>query len=108
MDEDNCYIVDMDTMKILDQCSLEMVEKSDNNKNVSFRYEDILYKDNTFYFVAKIYGYLEETNVSYTNMEIIAIKGNKELYRGLMKLESKTDSQVYTNYSYVDVSANLE
>ena len=38
MDEDNCYIVDMDTMKILDQCSLEMVEKSDNNKNVSFRY----------------------------------------------------------------------
>ena len=49
---------------------------------------------------------MEETNTSYTNMEIIAIKENKELYRGLMKLENNTE--VYTNYSYVDVSTDLE
>lgn len=105
-DKDICYIVDMDTMKLLNQCDLIMVEKTDNDKNVGFRYEDILYKNNTIYVAVKNYGYMEETNTSYTNMEIIAIKENKELYRGLMKLENNTE--VYTNYSYVDVSTDLE
>ena len=105
MDNNDCYVVDMDTMKLLEQCNLKTFEKSDI-KNVSYRYEDILYKDNTFYVAVKNYGYMEETNTSYTNMEIIAIKGNKELYRGLMKLENNTE--VYTSYSYVDVSTDLE
>lgn len=105
IDKDSCYVVDMDTMKLLDQCNLKTVEKSDI-KNVSYRYEDILYKNNTIYIAVKDYGYMEETNTSYTNMEIIVIKGNKELYRGVMKLENYTE--VYTNYSYVDVSTNLE
>lgn len=105
MDNDNCYVVDMETMKLLDQCNLKSIEKSDI-KNAGYRYEDILYKDNTIYLAVKNYGYIEETNISYTDMEIIAIKGNKELYRGLMKLESNTE--VYTSYSYVDVSTDLE
>lgn len=105
IDKDSCYVVDMDTMKLLDQCNLKTVENSDI-KNVGYRYEDILYKNNTIYIAVKDYGYMEETNTSYTNQEIIAIKENKELYRGLMKLENNTE--VYTNYSYVDVSTNLE
>lgn len=105
IDKDSCYVVDMDTMKLLDQCNVKTVEKPDI-KNVSYRYEDILYKNNTIYIAVKDYGYMEETNTSYTNQEIIAIKENKELYRGLMKLENNTE--VYTNYSYVDVSTNLE
>lgn len=105
IDKDSCYVVDMDTMKLLDQCNLKTVENSDI-KNVSYRYEDILYKNNTIYIAVKDYGYMEETNTSYTNQEIIAIKENKELYRGLMKLENNTE--VYTNYSYVDVLTELE
>ena len=105
MDNDDCYVVDMNTMKLLDQCDLKSIEKSDI-KNAGYRYEDILYKNNTIYLAVKNYGYIEETNISYTDMEIFAIKGNKELYRGLMKLESNTE--VYTSYSYVDVSTDLE
>lgn len=105
IDKDSCYVVDMDTMKLLDQCNLKTVENSDI-KNVSYRYEDILYKNNTIYIAVKDYGYMEVTNTSYTNQEIIAIKENKELYRGLMKLENNTE--VYTNYSYVDVLTELE
>lgn len=105
MDNDNCYVVDMETMKLLDQCDLKSIEKSDI-KNAGYRYEDILYKDNTIYLAVKNYGYIEETNISYTDMEIIVIKENKESYRGLMKLENNTE--VYTSYSYVDVSTDLE
>lgn len=105
IDKDSCYVVDMDTMKLLDQCNLKTVEKP-GIKNVSYRYEDILYKNNTIYIAVKDYGYMEETNTSYTKQKIIAIKENKELYRGLMKLENNTE--VYTNYSYVDVLTELE
>lgn len=105
IDKDSCYVVDMDNMKLLDQCNLKTVENFDI-KNVSYRYEDILYKNNTIYIAVKDYGYMEETNTSYINQEIIAIKENKELYRGLMKLENNTE--VYTNYSYVDVLTELE